>query len=71
MKPFLSFASAILVLFFAWLLLVPEPVRTYPAELTSKELKEIRRAIKKHGDYPIVIEPGKMYMITPRGRIKL
>lgn len=40
-------------------------------EITQQERREVRRAIRMHGDYPITWERGRMTMHVPGGKVIL
>ena len=40
-------------------------------EITAQERREVRQAIRRHGDYRITWEAGRMTMQTPGGRVRL
>lgn len=67
----LKLPAAILLLFALWWFCYPEPTRTIPEQPTEIERMEIRAWQKKHGNYMIVVEPGRTYMVTPKGRVRL
>lgn len=71
MNPLPLFALAILAAVGLWWWLVPEPTRTLPVQPTEIEKREIRAAIKRYGNFMIVEEPGRRYMVTPKGKIWL
>lgn len=67
MKPLALLLAAVLW----WWFFYPAPTRTIPEQPTEIEKREIRAWQKKHGNYMIVAEPGRTYMVTPKGRVRL
>ena len=77
MKTWERYAIAALIFAFVWgcfmWILQPRPAREAYVELTLQQKQVIKKAIKKHGNYPIEMdkETNKMIMIRNGKIIKL
>ena len=65
-------AALILLLFAAWWwFCYPAPTRPPVEQPTGIELRIIRQAQKKLGNYVIVLEEGRRVMVTSYGKVRL
>ncbi len=73
MKVIWAVVIILLLIFYIWLYqMIARPHFQHP-EMTPQEKKMVQKAIKYHGDYPIVREGfrGTYYMLHKDGRVKL